>query len=231
MTESIVRTLNLIQKMLLNMAAIAAIAALVFLGPVKVNQTFAQATSLTTTVNQTPDIADTWQGTLHAGKDLRLVFKVMKADGGGYKAVFYSIDQSGQGFPVSKITLDSSVVKLLTTIGISYEGKLSADGKSIVGNFIQGNPLPLTLIRATPETEWTIPEPPPVIPPMAENTDPSFEVATIKPNNSGATSLQGLTVNGRNFATRNSSLRDLIEFAYNMQEKQIISGPDWLDKD
>ena len=38
-------------------------------------------------------IADTWQGTLHAGRDLRTVVKITKDDGGGYKAVFYSIDQ------------------------------------------------------------------------------------------------------------------------------------------
>lgn len=231
MTERGMQNLNLSRKMLPNLAAIAAVTASIFFGLVNVNQALAQAQGQAATVNLTQDIADTWQGTLHAGKDLRLVIKVTKADGGGYKAVFYSIDQSGQGFPVSKITLDGTAVKLSTTIGISYEGKLSADGKSIVGNFIQGSPIPLTLTRATPETAWTIPEPPPVIPPMAENADPSFEVVTIKPNNSGATSLQGLTVNGRNFATRNSSLGDLIGFAYNVQAKQIISGPEWLDRE
>src|ERR1700722_16509968 len=41
----------------------------------------------------------TWQGTLHAGQDLRIVTKITKADAGGYKAVFYSIDQGGQ--PIS----------------------------------------------------------------------------------------------------------------------------------
>jgi uncharacterized protein (TIGR03435 family) len=42
----------------------------------------------------------------------------------------------------------------LTAIGGTYEGKLSADGKSITGNWSQGpNPLPLNLTRATPETE------------------------------------------------------------------------------
>ena len=37
--------------------------------------------------NPTQNIADTWQGTLHAGRDLRIVFKISKADDGGYKAV------------------------------------------------------------------------------------------------------------------------------------------------
>jgi uncharacterized protein (TIGR03435 family) len=66
---------------------------------------------------------------------------------------------------------------------------------------------------------------------MAADVDPSFEVATIKPNNSNATSMQGLTMRGRNFATRASSLADLISFAYEVQVKQIVNAPDWYDKD
>jgi hypothetical protein len=45
--------------------------------------------------NPAQNIADTWQGTLHAGRDLRTVVKISKADDGGYKAVLYSIDQGG----------------------------------------------------------------------------------------------------------------------------------------
>ena len=134
--------------------------------------------------NPTQNIADTWQGTLHAGRDLRTVVKISKADDGGYKAVFYSIDQGGDGLPVTKITLDGTTVKMsLTMIGGTYEGKLSSDGKTITGTWSQGpNPLPLNLTRATPETEWTIPPPEPKLPPMAANANPSFEVATIKPS-------------------------------------------------
>ena len=87
---------------------------------------------------------------------------------------------------------------------------------------------PLILTRATPETEWTIPPPRPKIPPMAANANPNFEVATIKPNDSGAATMQGLNVNGRNFRTVNSSLGDLIQFAYEVQAKQIVNGPDWM---
>ena len=45
--------------------------------------------------NPTQNIADTWQGTMHAGRDLRIVVKISKADDGGYKSVFYIIDQGG----------------------------------------------------------------------------------------------------------------------------------------
>lgn len=179
------------------------------------------------------DIAATWQGTLHAGQDLRTVVKITKADGGGYKAVFYSIDQTGRPFPFDSITLDGSTVKMsLKLIGGSYEGKLSSDGNTIDGNWSQGpNPLPLVLTRTTPETEWTIPTPPPPTPPMAADADPSFEVATIKPNDSGATQMQGLVMRGREFLTRASSLQDLMSFAYSLQAKQIAGGPDWVSKD
>jgi len=121
---------------------------------------------------------------LHAGRDLRTVVKISKADGGGYKAVFYSIDQGGDGLPVDNVTLDGATVKMtLKMIGGTYEGKLSSDGKTITGTWTQGPPLPLNLTRATPETEWTIPPPRPKIPPMDANANPSFEVATIKPSN------------------------------------------------
>ncbi len=159
------------------------------------------AWSQSATDNPTQNIADTWQGTLHAGRDLRTVVKISKADGGGYKAVFYSIDQGGDGIPVTKITLDGTTVKMsLTAIGGTYEGKLGADGKSIAGNWSQGpNPLPLNLTRATPETEWTIPAPAPKLPPMDANAVAQFRgVATIKPK-------PDLTINGKAFLVREAS--------------------------
>ena len=178
------------------------------------------------------DISGDWQGTLQAGKSLRTILQIAKTDK-GWSAKMYSIDQGGQPINASSATLDGSTLKYsVDLIGGSYQGTLSADGNSIVGSWTQGpNPLPLTFVRATKETAWEIPTPPPPPKPMKEDADPSFDVATIKPNNSGASSIQGLTMNGRNFATRNSSLADLIGFAYEVQAKQIVSGPDWLDKD
>jgi uncharacterized protein (TIGR03435 family) len=233
MSEGVVRELRFGRKMLLNLAGVAALAMPIALGFVNVNQARAQAAAASATPAPEQGFAGAWQGTLSAGRDLRIVVKITKSDSGEYKAVFYSIDQGGQPFNATTTTVQGTTVKLtLTLIGGTYEGKLSADGKTIVGNWSQGpNPLPLTLTRTTPETAWAIPEPAPQLPPMAENADPSFEVATIKPNDSGGTSMQGLTLRGRNFATRNSSLGDLIAFAYGVQEKQIVNAPDWLDKD
>jgi uncharacterized protein (TIGR03435 family) len=178
------------------------------------------------------DIAGDWQGTLQAQKSLRIILRVTKTDK-GWGAKMYSIDQGAMPINVTSITLDGSTLKYaVDMIGGSYEGKLSTDGNSIAGTWTQGpNPLPLTFVRATKETAWEIPAPPPPLKLMPADADPSFEVATVKPNDSGATSMQQLTVNGRNFQTRASSLLDLISFSYQVQRKQIVGGPDWLDKE
>jgi uncharacterized protein (TIGR03435 family) len=181
------------------------------------------------------DLTGDWQGTLVTpNQSLRIIARVAKADK-GWSAKMYSIDQKVPPLNTSGVTFDGTTFKFsVDQIGGTYEGKLSADGSSIVGNWTQGpSPLPLTLVRATKETAWEIPAPPAPPKLMAGDANPSFEVATIKPNDSGAAQMQGLNVsgNGHNFTTRNSSLGDLIAFAYNLQPKQIIGGPDWLDKD
>jgi uncharacterized protein (TIGR03435 family) len=199
------------------------------------NEVHAQASPAPaqTTPASPHDIADTWQGTLHAGKDLRTIVKITKDDKGGYKGIFYTIDQSSQGFNLDSVVLSGQDVKFaLKIFNLTYQGKLSADGKTIDGSSSQGGgSLPLVLTRATPETAWEIPKPQPPPKPMAADADPSFEVATIKPNNTGATSMQGLVIQGRKFLTRASSLADLISFAYEVQAKQIVNAPDWYDKD
>jgi hypothetical protein len=107
------------------------------------------------------DIADTWQGTLHEGKDLRTMIKITKANSGGYRAAFYSIDQGGTPFPVTTITLQGNTVKYsIKAFDLTYEGTLSEDGKTIVGRSNQGKiSLPLTFARSTPETAWRLPQP------------------------------------------------------------------------
>src|SRR5580658_9872787 len=225
MAQCISRKLDFSKKLL---SAVAAIAATVFFGLAQVTPVHAQATAQ----NPTQNIADTWQGTLHAGKDLRIVVKISNADGGGYKAVLYSIDQGGDPLPVTKITLEGTTVKIsLTVIGGAYEGKLSADGKTFAGNWSQGpNPLPLNLTRATPETEWTIPPPAPKLPPMAANANPSFEVATIKPSKPDD-QRKAFLVRGNRFQIINETLSEMISFAYGVHAKQVIGAPDWVEKD
>jgi uncharacterized protein (TIGR03435 family) len=184
------------------------------------------------TGTQAQDITGNWQGTIKAGKGVRIVVKIAKLEK-GWSATLYNVDQAGQSLNASFVALDGSTFKFkVDLMSMSYEGKLSADGKSMSGPWTQGTQtLPLDLVKATPETAWEIPEPPKPEKQMAADADPSFEVATIKPNPSGGASLQQLTINGRNFTIRNGSLGDLIAFAYNVQMKQIADGPSWMDAD
>ena len=63
--------------------------------------------------NSTTNFVGTWQGILHVGRDLRVVFKLSQKDGSAYQAVNYSIDQGGAPFPVSRVTIDGTTVKML----------------------------------------------------------------------------------------------------------------------
>jgi uncharacterized protein (TIGR03435 family) len=228
MTDRVVRKLHFTPKLLLRVAGWLTVAAVALFVLVAAAQSRAQSA----TDNKTQSIADTWQGTLHAGRDLRTVVKITKADDGGYKAVFYSIDQGGDGLPVTKITVDGTTVKMtLTMIAGTYEGKLSPDGKTITGTWSQGpTPLPLILTRATPETEWTIPPPTPKLPPMAADAHPSFEVATIKPSKPDD-QRKAFLVQGRRFKIINQPLTAILSFSYDVQAKQIIGLPPWADTD
>lgn len=182
---------------------------------------------------QTRDITGTWQGTLKTpNATLRIVVKISTATDGSLKGTFYSIDQGGQGMPATSVTLEGSAVKIsMTAIAGTYDGKLSADGNAIVGTWSQGaSPLPLDLVRATEETAWTIPAPPPPVKPMAADANPSFEVATIKPSNPDRPG-KAFLVRGRQFSTLNTTTSEMIAFAYGVQARQIVGGPDWLDKD
>ena len=178
------------------------------------------------------DLTGTWQGTLTPpnGKELRIVIKVTKGDGGALRAMMYSIDQGGGGISANPVTLQGSAVKMsVPGVGGSYEGKLEADGDSITGNWKQGPaPLALNLKRATPQTAWEIPEPPPPPKPMAADATPEFEVATIKPATPDRPG-KGFMVRGRQFSTINTTLADLITFAYGIHAKQITGAPAWVE--
>jgi hypothetical protein len=128
------------------------------------------------------DITGTWQGTLNAGLGpLRTVFEIEKADSVGWKALLFSIDQSGfdHGIPATSATLRNSVVIILfDRIRGSYEGTVKADGTTISGKWIQnGAAVPLSLQRATDETRWSDPlarARAPTAPGEASDTVPTF---------------------------------------------------------
>lgn len=224
MAHQAARRLDPSRKVLLGIVAMFVIAA-----PVTVGVLHAAGRQAQTAQAET-GIVGTWQGTLHIPQaDLRIVMQITGTSPSDLKLAFYSIDQGGQPFSATTVSFQDGVLKYsIQMIDGSYEGKMSADGKSINGTWKQATlSLPLVLERATPETEWTIPAPPPKIPAMAADANPSFEVATIKPSKPDQPG-KVLTVRGAHFMTVNTTLMDLITFTYDVQQKQVVGGPDWM---
>lgn len=185
------------------------------------------------------DLAGTWQGVLTVGaakRELRTVIKISKDDN-VLKAVLFSIDQGASpGVPSGSVSVrpgaaGSAVTMAFPGIGASYSGTVSADGNSISGNFAQGPaPLPLNLQRASAQTAWDIPAPPPKPKAMAADANLIFAVAAIKLANPDLPG-KGITVapGGRRFSTRNTSLVDLVTFAYGIHPRQITGAPAWFE--
>src|SRR5262249_51428100 len=94
----------------------------------------------------------------------------------------------------------------------------------------QGQPLPLNFARATPATAWAIPDPPPLPRLMPADAKPVFEVATVKPSNpdTPGQSIQVGRGGGNLFTTTNTTMADLIVFAYGLHARQVTGGPSWL---
>lgn len=177
---------------------------------------------------QTPDIVGTWQGNLVAGQQqLRTVIKVDRKDG-SLGAVLYSIDQNPSPIPVGTITLQGSTLKFaIPALNATYEGRMAADGNSVAGSVAQnGNTMTLSLARATPETAWAIPEPPPPPVQIAANATVHLEVATVKPAAPGARGRL-YTFRGDNVQAINVSIMNVMTFAYDVHERQIVGLPKW----
>jgi uncharacterized protein (TIGR03435 family) len=179
---------------------------------------------------QAQNITGNWQGTLQAGpQKVRIVFKIA-LENDKLQATLYAVDQPSPPIATT-ITRDGATVKMtIPSINGKYEGKLSGDENSITGTFTQGAQMPLNLARATPETAWAIPEPPPPPVRMAPDAKPAFEVATIKPSDP-AMRQQIITLRGVEVITTNTTVHDLINLAYWLHPKQLTGGPAWTESD
>jgi uncharacterized protein (TIGR03435 family) len=180
-------------------------------------------------------LAGTWQGPMQVsqtpGDILRVVFKISTTVGGTLKGDMYSIDQGGHAI-APEVTLKGSGVKIpMPSIGATYLGTMSSDGNSITGKWTgPDNALTLNLTRATAETAWKIPEPPPPPRMMPADADPAFEVATVKPSNPDGRG-GGFRLQGREFSAINLSVSNLIIFAYGIHPRQLVGAPDWIEKE
>lgn len=177
---------------------------------------------------QTPDLSGNWQGTLTAGKGLRTLLKISKADTGGWKALFYSIDQSANPIAVTSVTVDKLDFGFtINPLDLTYAGTLNADHTAITGSATQGGQThELNLVHVTPGNTWAIPEPPKSMPADAK---PKYDVVTVKPSDPNRPGKL-FTIQGRQVLTINTTVNDLITFAYSLQTKEILNAPAWMDE-
>ncbi len=102
------------------------------------------------------DMAGDWQGTLKTpSAEIRVVLKIEKGAGSTWKVTEFTPDEGSNGVVADSVSLEGSELKLtFARIRGSYQGKISDDGTSIAGEWVQGGSLPLNLTRATEESSW-----------------------------------------------------------------------------
>ncbi|HEY3827515.1 MAG TPA: TIGR03435 family protein [Bryobacteraceae bacterium] len=182
-------------------------------------------------------LTGTWQGVLKRpdapNGEQRIVIKVSTTEADKLAATMYFINGGPTTLvPSSAVTANGADLKMsFERINGTWEGRLSADGKTLEGTWTQDEPRPLVLTRATAETAWTIPDPPPPRQMMDPKAPPGFEVATIKPSNPDKPGF-GISVNrSGTITTLNTTLFYLVEFAYDLHPRQVIGAPAWIDAD
>jgi uncharacterized protein len=109
------------------------------------------ATRVWETPQSGQSIEGIWLGTLDAGvAKLRLQMRFSRTLDGKLKGLLDSLDQDAKDIPMDVVTFqDGNLHVEMKGLGASYDGKLSADGTEVVGEFTQGSKLPLTLKRVT----------------------------------------------------------------------------------
>ena len=176
-------------------------------------------------------VLGTWQGALPIAENPRIVLKISKADDGALRGVFYRIDQYPDSLPLSSVSFQAPELSIVSMIqDTSYRGKLSADGKSITGTWIQNKQsYPLTFAAAAAaDTLWTYGNSP-VMAPMSLGSDPAFEVATIKPSPPGAGGRSG-SGHTRIFSAKNATVDNLLKIAYQVRDRQVEGAPAWMNE-
>jgi uncharacterized protein (TIGR03435 family) len=178
------------------------------------------------------DLAGTWQGTASGPGQARIVVKITRAADSKFEGQLILIDQGAQPRTLAAISVDGRVVKWkVDAVSATYEGTFTPDGSAINGTLTQnGSPIGLNLVRPTPQTAWTIPEPTPPPKPMDPAADPGIAVASVKPM---ATEVRGrgIGVRGDTVTVTNYNLLNAITFAYDLHEQQISGAPAWKSTD
>jgi len=83
----------------------------------------------------------TYSGTLQAGEaKLHIVLHLSRNGAGALRATLDSLDQAVFAIEASSVSLNSDTLKFeIRPVGVNFEGKVSADHKTIEGEWIQGS--------------------------------------------------------------------------------------------
>jgi len=109
------------------------------------------------------NVAGKWLGTITFGSTkLRIAFEISEVKEGDYTASMRSIDQSAVSIPMSAVKLNGDSLRLeIDAIRSAYEGKFTADGNTIEGNWLQhGTTMPLVMNRVDKLPELNRPQTP-----------------------------------------------------------------------
>ena len=183
------------------------------------------------------ELTGNWQGTMEvstspSSKGQRMVLKVTQAGDMGrasWHGVAYNLDSSSdrayEGRNTTQMSFEGGVVRfVIAPIGVTYEGRLSADGRSIAGRWTQsGQAYPLTLVRADGDTAWAIPGEDKA---MARDADPDWEVVTVRPGDPNIMG-SGMNVRGRDIVVDRKTAETMLLFGYGVHKTQIVIAPDW----
>jgi uncharacterized protein (TIGR03435 family) len=193
--------------------------------------------ALPASLSPAQDIAGTWQGTVHAGMDMRVIATISATGNGQYEALFYGIDESDVAVSPSSFTFQGGTVKWAITGDGSYEGEMSADGKTIEGNWrLWGpSPFPVTMTRIAPEAAKKLIEELSRPPAPPANANFPFDVASIRPSKASYMSIRqrtdGISIAG-------ATLWQLVFSAYNVpgmsrisKDYQVSGLPGWARSD
>ena len=100
-------------------------------------------------IAQSEKFAGTWQGTLHVGSDLRIVFHISQTENGSLVSKADSPDQYVFGIKCDTTFIKNKEITIeLKTLSASFTGKLINDSV-ITGNFVQQSAISLTLKKKT----------------------------------------------------------------------------------
>ena len=189
----------------------------------------------------TTDLTGSWQGTLDASasaanKAQRIVLKV--GHGGdaasgsvksAWQGVEYSIDDKTYGYEgrnTTAMSFEGGVVRFaIAPIGVTYEGRLGADGKSIAGQWVEGGQAhSLDLVRANGDAAWAIPEEDKA---MAKDADPDWEVVMVRPADPNQMN-SGFQFHVRDQEVQRKTVQDMLLVGYGLDKSQIVNAPDWV---